>query len=65
MNVAYSMPLSKVGTVTRGIHRATCRNMHILKFTYKHALSEPAEHVEVEVEVEVATKDPTASIPKI
>ena len=59
------MTLSMVAAVTRCIHRATYRNMQILKFTYKHALSEPAEHVEVEVEVEVATKDPTASIPKI
>jgi len=39
--------------------------MKILKFTYKHPLFEPAEHVEVEVEVEVAINDVTASIPKI
>ena len=32
---------------------------------YKHALFEPAVHVEVEVEVEVGTHNVTASIPKI
>ena len=62
---AWSIALSMVATVTRCIRRATSRNMQILKFTYQHALSEPAEHVEVEVEVEVAINDTTASIAKI
>ena len=54
-----------LATMISSVHRATYRNMQIWKFTYKHALSEPAEHVEVAVQVEAAINDTTARISKI
>jgi len=62
---AVTIEVSMLATMISSVHRATYRNIQIWKFTYKHALSEPAEHVEAEVEVELAINDATASISKI